>query len=342
MVRFGIMGFGLHAEKRLAEGFRGAHHARLVALSRREAGRAGESAKRFDVPHAFGSKEELCACPEVDAVIVATPNACHCADTLLALARGKPVLCEKPMATNAAECRRMIAAAQAAHLPLGAAQVFRFHNSVCRLRERVGAGDIGRPIYARAEFCIPGKGHPRRWMYNRALAGGGVLADLGVHCIDLLRFVLQDEVVATDARAVYEENSGDVETAAGLLLQFGGGAWGAVGVSSRSDYRTPAEIVGEEGALLVNPALSLEEPVILELRRDGKVVETERLFNASSFSRMLDGFALAVEGRQPFSCPGEEGLQNQLVLDAAYAAIHARPAFTRHGSVSGPPCVADG
>jgi 1,5-anhydro-D-fructose reductase (1,5-anhydro-D-mannitol-forming) len=321
MVRFGVLGFGLHAERRLVGGFAGARHARLSALSRRDSARAERSAEKFAVPHAFGSAEELCRSREVDAILVATPNACHCADTLLALSHGKPVLCEKPMAMNANECRRMIAAAHTAGLPLGVAQVFRFNNSVIRLRERVEAGEIGRPIYARAEFCIPGRGHPRVWMYDRALAGGGALADLGVHCIDVLRFILQDDIVAQDARASSDSDSGDVEAAASLLLQFGRGALGAVMVSSRAAYRTPVEIVGEGGTLFARPAFSLDEPVLIEQRRGGELVDTERLFNSGSFARMLDAFALTVESKQPFACPGEEGLQNQIVLDAAYSRL---------------------
>jgi 1,5-anhydro-D-fructose reductase (1,5-anhydro-D-mannitol-forming) len=321
MVRFGILGFGLHAERRLVGGFASARHARLTALCRRDAVKAKRSAQKFSIPYVFGSAEELCRSSEVDAILVATPNACHCADTLLALENGKPVLCEKPMAMNAAECRRMIAAAQAAGLTLGVAQVFRFNHSIIRLRERLAAGEIGRPIYVRAEFCILGNGHPRTWMYNRALAGGGALADLGVHCVDVLRFVLQDEIVTQDARAFSDSESGDVEAVASLLLQFGGGTLGTVMVSSRADYRSPVEIVGESGTLYARPALSLQEPVLIELRRDGELVDTERLFNRDSFSAMLDAFALAVEKKQAFACSGEEGLKNQLVLDAAYSRL---------------------
>jgi predicted dehydrogenase len=321
MVRFGILGFGLHAEKRLLGAFAGARHAQLVALSRRDPVRAGESAAKFGVPHAFGSPDDLCCSPDVDAILVATPNASHCADTLMALGRGKPVLCEKPMAMNAGECRRMVEAAREAGLVLGIAQVTRFHHSILRLRERLEAGEIGRPVYARAEFSIPGKGHPRLWMYRRQIAGGGALADLGVHCIDALRFVLQDEVAGTAARAVSDQDSGDVEAAASLVLQFERGTLATVMASTRSYYRTPIEIVGELGTLLVNPALSLDDAVTIELRRGGELIDAERLYNTGSFSRMLDAFALAVEGERPFPCSGEEGLKNQLVLDAAYAAI---------------------
>src|SRR5438874_12661886 len=132
MVRFGILGFGLHAVKRLMPGFALAQNCRVTALSRRNLAKARESARQHNIPLAFDSAEELCRSAEVDAVFVTTPNACHLADVLLAVRCGKPVLCEKPMAVNADECRRMVEAAREARLLLGVAQVFRFENSTAR------------------------------------------------------------------------------------------------------------------------------------------------------------------------------------------------------------------
>ena len=155
MIRFGILGFGLHAVKRLMPGFAGAKRCRVSALSRRKLGEARASAKQFGIPLAFDSAEELCKSKEVDAVFVATPNASHLADVLLALKHGKPVLVEKPMGMNAAECRKMVEAAHKARLTLGVAQVFRFEDSTARLRERVASHELGKVIFARSEFSYP-------------------------------------------------------------------------------------------------------------------------------------------------------------------------------------------
>ena len=110
-------------------GFALAQNCRVTALSRRSLEKARESSRQHNIPLAFDSAEELCRSPEVDAVFVTTPNACHLADVLLALRSGKPVLCEKPMAIHAAECRQMVEAARSAGLLLGVAQVFRFEES---------------------------------------------------------------------------------------------------------------------------------------------------------------------------------------------------------------------
>ena len=124
MIRYGILGFGLHAVRRLIPGFGGAHNSRVTALSRRDMKQAEASAAEYKIPYAFDSAADLCRSPEVDAVFVATPNCSHVKDVLLAIESGKPVLCEKPMGMNAGECRQMVEAARQANLLLGVAKSF--------------------------------------------------------------------------------------------------------------------------------------------------------------------------------------------------------------------------
>jgi predicted dehydrogenase len=322
MVRFGILGFGLHGHKRLMPGFRLAQNCRVTALSRRSLDKAQESARQHDIPLAFNSAEELCRSTEVDAVFVTTPNACHLADVLLAIRCGKPVLCEKPMGVNADECRKMVEAARQAGVLLGVAQVFRFEESAAWFRRQVASGQIGRIVFARSEFSFPaGPEHPRAWINDPAVAGGGPIADVGVHCIDSLRYILQDEVVRVSARGFHNGGSGGVEAAAALTLEFSRGTLGAVLVSFRSPYRTPLELVGESGVIRGDDVLNVERPITLELRRAGSVAETESVSNHYAYARQVDAFAAAVEGTATFPVPGEEGWQNQAILDAAYRGL---------------------
>jgi len=321
MIRFGIAGFGLHAVRRLMPGFALARNCKVAALSRRDSNKAREAAAQYGIPHVFASTEKLARCPEVDAVLVTTPNACHLQDVLTAVAAGKPVLCEKPMGMNAEECRQMVEAARSAGVLLGVAQVFRFEESTARFRERVAAGDIGRPIFARAEFSFPGSGHHRTWLYNRSMSGGGPIADVGVHCIDALRYILQDEPRLVSALGRDDERSGEVEAAAILTLEFQRGTLATVLVSTRAHYRTPLEIVGDAGVLRADDALNVERPIQLELWRDGQRVAEETVSNQLAYARQVDSFAAAVEEREVFPVPGQEGAQNQLILDAAYRSL---------------------
>lgn len=320
MVRFGILGFGLHAAKRLMPGFQRAKNSCVTAISRRDLGKAQNSARTYGIPFAFDSPTELCRCPEVDVVFVASPNACHLGHVLLALECSKPVLCEKPMGVSARQCKQMLEAAGKAGLLLGVAQVFRFAESLIRLRGRLRSGQIGSPVLARCEFSYDGLRHPRQWINDPFLAGGGPIADVGVHCIDALRFVLRDEVASVHACGLFDSPSSQMENTAALTLQFRHGTLGTVLVSKRVAYRTPLEFVGEAGTLRVDDGLSVDRPVRLELLRNG-LVETEELTNELAYARQVDMFAEAVKGKAEFSVPAEEGWRNQLVLDAAYRSL---------------------
>lgn len=315
MVRFGIVGFGLHAVKRVMPAFERVRHCSVTALSRRNLSDAKASADKFGIPQAFDSSEALCASPEVDAVFVTTPDAFHLRDVLTALEHGKPVLCEKPMAMNAAEARQMVKAAERKRLLLGVAQVFRFEDSVLRVRELLAEGALGRVLLARSEFCYPGQTHPRQWLRNPELACAGPIADVGVHCIDALRFMLQDEVQSVFTSAAYDTAS-PLETSATMNLKFRNGSLGTVSVSILAAYRTPFEVVGEKGSIRAENFFTVETPIDLLIETDGKV-RREQPSNHNAYARQFDAFAAAVERGTPFVAPGEEGLKNQLVLDAA-------------------------
>src|SRR5271165_2650480 len=320
MIRFGIVGFGLHAVKRMMPAFQRASRCRVVALSRRDLGQAEVSARQFQIEHAFASTANLCSSPDVDAVFVASPDALHCSDVLTSVQHCKPVLCEKPMAMNAAEARTMVDAARKAGVMLGVAHVMRFEASVKLIREHIVAGAIGRPQVARADFFAPMLTSARTWVSNPKLAAGGPLSDIGIHCIDTLRFLLGDEVRAVSSRAHYDSH-GVMEASAATVLEFANGTLATVSVSARSPYQTFLEVAGETGVLSALYALTIERPVAVELRRGFEVVERREVSNADAYGAQVDAFAAAIEEGCDFEVPGEEGLKNQLILDAAFRSV---------------------
>jgi predicted dehydrogenase len=322
MVRFGIVGFGLHAVKRLMRGFAHAKNCRVTALSRRDLGKAQASAREYNIPLAFDSAKELAHSPEVDAVLVTTPNSLHAQDVLASVSAGKAVLCEKPLAMNSLEARAMVEAARRKNVCFGVAHVFRFDESVRRIRDHVAAGATGKPLFARSEFSfLADPSHPRKWLYDSSLAGAGPIFDIGVHCIDALRFILQDEVARVSATAASDERSGSVEAVAALTLEFSRGTLGIVPVSFRAPYRTPIEIVGDSGALWADNAFSVECPVEIQIRQADQVTSRETVSNQFAYTLQVDAFADWVEGRGQFPAPGEEGWQNQEILDAALRSV---------------------
>src|SRR5207244_11514811 len=173
-------------------------------------------------------------------------------------------------------------------------------------------GQIGRPIFARSEFSFQAAGgHPRTWLYDPAVAGGGPIADVGVHSVDALRYILQDEVLRVSARGMHDHESGELEAAAALILEFSRRTLASVLVSYRAGYRTPIEVVGENGALRADDGLNVEHPITLELRRDGAIVESEPVSNQGAYARQVHGFAAAVEGTSEFAASCERGWRQQ-------------------------------
>ena len=317
-VRFAILGFGHHAVRRLMPAFAASKQAKLTGIWRRDQAAARKACDEFGIANCFATAEELCSSPEVDAVFITSPDAMHLADTLLAFSHGKAVLCEKPVAMNAAEAAEMDAAAGKAGLLYGVAQNFRFNRSVEWIRTKVLAGAIGEPQLAHALYSYPARLAPRKWITDPTLACGGPIADVGVHCIDALRYVLGRDVESVSTLARRDEASGEVEAVASIQMEMTGGVYAQVSASARAPYRTLIEVTGSDGVLIAENGLTVDRPVDLVLRRAGEVVETATLENGEGYTLMLDEFAGAFRGQGAFRASGHDAVTNMKVLDAAY------------------------
>jgi 1,5-anhydro-D-fructose reductase (1,5-anhydro-D-mannitol-forming) len=317
-VRFAILGFGHHAVRRLLPAFLRSEHATLRGMWRRDQAAAAQNCVDHQIPHCFSTREELCSSPEIDVVFITSPDAMHRDDMLLALSHGKAVLCEKPVAMNAAEAEEMNAAAKAAGVVFGVAQNFRYNRSLEWMREQIAEGRIGKPQLAHAQYAYAAQMAPRKWINDPSLACGGPIADVGVHCIDALRFVLGEDVVSISTVARKDDASGEVEAIASLQMEMTGGVYANVTASARALYRTVVEVTGSEGVLVAENGLTVDRPVQLVVRRAGELMETTTVENGDGYVRMLDSFAQAFRGGGSFAASGEDGVLNMRGLDAAY------------------------
>ena len=318
LIRFAILGFGHHAVRRLLPAFAKTKYAKLVGMWRRDQAAARANCAEYKIEHNFASREELCASPEVDVVFITSPDAMHLEDALLAFRSGKAVLCEKPVAMNAAEARQMNDAAKAAGVLFGVAQNFRYNRSLEWMREKIKAGHIGKPQLAHSEFAYPADRAPRRWIMDPTLACGGPIADVGVHCIDALRFVLDEEIRSVSTLAGKAHAQEKVEATASLQLEMTGGVLASVTVSARAPYRTLVEVTGADGVLIAENGLTVDRPVDLVLRRAGELIETATVENGDGYTRMMDAFAQAYLGKGTFAASGADGVLNMQAVDAAF------------------------
>jgi predicted dehydrogenase len=318
MIRYGILGFGHHAAKRLINGFHEAKDSKLVALWRRDSAKARANASQYSIPLVFETPEALCSSSEIDAIFIVSPDALHLSHVLLAAKHGKAILCEKPLAMNAGEVEEMLAAAKAANVRFGVAQNMRFNRSLEIIHRWIAEGRIGKPQLAHSQFSYAAAGSPRTWIYDPSLALGGPIGDVGIHCIDALRFVLGTDVTGVSTLAHRDAGSGEVESHAVVALDLASGAMAVVTVTTRSGYRSLIEVTGETGVILCEDGLTVDFPVDVILRRGSEILETQRVSNADAYSLMLDGFSSWVEGRGAYPAPATDALHNQRVLDAAY------------------------
>jgi predicted dehydrogenase len=321
-VRYGIIGFGGFAERTIAPAIRACANSELVAIQKRSIAAAREKAAALTIPLAFNSVVDLVAHPDVDAVFIVSANAAHCAETHSAARAGKHVLVEKPMALNSQEASAMIEACERSKVKLMVGHMIRFSPLAARMREIVRSGRIGKVVFATSEYFYDARLTHRGWLTSRAIAGGGPIFDIGVHCLDTLRFVLEDEVASLRCHLQPALTETATERTAVMSLEFSGGTLASIVTS----YEAPAgrsfiEIVGTEGVLSAYDFTlgGKTTPLRIDLRTDGRTLKSEEegiaipnlyVEEVTSFSSsILDGKAPAI--------PGVVGLENQRVLDLA-------------------------
>lgn len=250
MIRYAITGFGRFAEKAIAPAIQRSHNSTLVAIHNRSLAKAQTVAATLRVPLAFDSVSELVAHPDVDAVFITSPNSFHCEETLLAAEARKHVLCEKPMAMNVAECERMIDACSRNNVKLMVGHMLRLSPLVVRMRELVHSGAIGKVIRAESNFIYDGRLSTRSWLLDRRIAGGGPTFDIGVHCLDTLRFILDDEVVSVHQELTPNPTLERTESSSQLLLRFSQGIPATIFTSYETPLRQSyVEILGTEARI---------------------------------------------------------------------------------------------
>ena len=269
-LRFGILGTGQMAANFAAElrALRGAGVVAAGVGSRRRAA-AQAFAATHGIERAFGSYEELAADPDIDVAYIATPHVYHEAHTVLCLRSGKHVLCEKPLALNAAQADRMIECARAHGRFLMEALWTRFLPAFRAARRLVAGGALGRiSLITGGGAFVPG-GKSDQYLLNRAL-GGGVLLDAGVYYVSLVEDLL-GPALRVQAGGII--GSLGVDEQDYWLSEHADGAQAGCYVSLRTRRPPELEILGDRGRLLLHAPVFC--PSRLTLVRPGEADEVQ-------------------------------------------------------------------
>jgi len=286
----------------------------LVAVANWRPESAGELAERHDIPRVTTDWEALAADPEVEAAIVATPNALHAPQAIALLEAGKHVMVEKPMGTTVAECDAMLAASKMSGAHLMVAHCWRFRDEVVAMRDRIAAGELGEVVKTRG-YGVHANWGPSGWFTQRELAGGGALVDMGVHAIDTARFLLGEPVPERVCATVGTRyGSYDVDDDDVLLITWSNGTNSIVESGwwhpHRGGMEADTEVYGTKGYARIWPP----DPPSEEYEHG-----TQPMYTAQA-KEFLDAIA---ERRAPRP-GGEDGRVVMQVVEMAYRSAAER------------------
>jgi predicted dehydrogenase len=319
MIRWGLVGTGAIANKRVGPGLVSAQNSKLVAVCDVVEDSLRAFADRFQIPHAYLSFDELLVNPEVDAVYLATPVFLHSSQAIQALKAGKHVLVEKPMALSVAEGEEMVQVARAMGKTLATAYYRRFFPKVQRAKQLIANDTLGKVVMVVSVYHTwydPGPGAAGSWRTEKARAGGGVLWDMGSHRFDLLvgLFGMPTQVWAVTETLAHDY---EVEDTASVYFKLVNGAqcmstwqW------SSQTWVDHLAIIGTRGKIVLEPVDSPNLTLYIGRGRSQERFDEQIPLPENVHLPMIQDFVDAIlQGKDPVEV-GEEGLKINRLLAA--------------------------
>ncbi len=329
-LRVALMGLGGYA-RRVAEAMKQCERAVLAGIVTGTPSKAAEWKKVYNIPdkniYSYETLSEIRNNPDIDAVYVITPNSLHHKHVLQVAATGKHVICEKPIADNAAQAREMIEACKKAGVKLYVGYRLHFEphtRELIRMRE---AGELGRISHVNTYMGFK-IGDPSQWRLRKALAGGGAMMDVGVYAINGARYAVGEEPVWVTAQEIKTDPVKFAEVDETVLFQLGfpGGVVASCGTTYNFNNYERLYVIGEKGFAELSPAYSYGP--IKGRTQKGPMDLPHTVHQALQ----MDGIANCMLHNAPDpNVSGEEGLKDMKVIDAVYASIRNGGAKTMIG-----------
>jgi predicted dehydrogenase len=314
-LRIGVLGAARIVPTALLTPARSVPEVVVTAIAARDPNRARAYAARHGIPRALASYDDLVDDPDIDAVYNPLPNGLHCAWTLRALGSGKHVLCEKPLASNAAEALQMEQAADRAGRVLMEAFHWRYHPLAARMIAIATDGTLGRIQRIETNMCVPLM-LPGNIRYDYGL-GGGATMDTGCYAVHMLRHLAGAEPEVTRAEA--RLSSPKVDRCMTADVTFADGRTGRVRCSmfSWTLLDISARVVGDKGEMRVfNPIAPQLYHRLTVRTAEGK--RAIRLPGKSTYEHQLRAFAECVNSGTPVLTSAADGVANMRVIDRIY------------------------
>ena len=322
-----VVGLGHLSLEQILPGLGQARSVRLMGLVSGHRDKALALAAQHGVPernvYDYAAFDRIKDNPDIEAVYIVLPNSMHLEYVTRAAQAGKHVLCEKPMATSAADAERMIAACRDANVKLMIAYRMQYEATQRATIAMVRGKELGdlRMIQAvNGQNDVPGQ-----WRQIKAMAGGGSVPDVGIYCYNAFRYLTGEEPVEIRAKLTRPKDDPrfrEIEDVAEFTLTFPSGVVG-VGSSGYSFHETRSlQVLASKGAISLENAFAYNNLTMMVSRKVGAVngVDHRRFPPKNQFATEMDHFADAVRADRTPHTPGEEGLQDMRIMEAIYQA----------------------
>ena len=317
-LRWGLIGAGDIARKRIAQALRDVPNCDLISVSRSRSDLAKGFANEFGARKWYSSWREQVTDEEIDAIYIATPVYLHAEQAIVAASAGKHVLCEKPMALTVAECNEMIDACRRNNVKLGVAYYRRFYPVVERAKQLIDCGEIGKVTIAQVnafETFDPANENPRHWLVEKAKSGGGPMMDFGCHRVELL-MNLFGNVQSVRGLTSHETFCREVEDTASALIRFGNGTCASVTVTHAArEPKDTLDIYGTVGSIHI-PVLNAGKMIVRS--EPGERIE-EHPPDQNFHSPLIANFAGAVLNDGEPVVNGEIGRDVSAMVERIYS-----------------------
>jgi predicted dehydrogenase len=326
-VGWGIIGTGW-VSSLVAQCIKTGRNTKLVAVVSRSKESANKFAAEYGISGAYNSLEEMLHNPEVEAVYVGTPNDLHATQTMQAAEAGKHVLCEKPMAPTVTECRSMIEVCKRHGVKLGINYDYRQHPAHIKAREIIASGELGRVINVNSQVCVRWQPRPagsEKWFYRPGMVGHGAMSRIGVHRLDMMRFLLGQEAVEVGAYIGEVTGERPFEETGVVMLRFEKGVLATLHFSIEFPHgNNDTEINGSKASLFMTGA-TLWSGQGGELHLKSDAIFTKYQFEKTDMYRdSVEVFSKCIEDNTQPPATGMDGLRVAQICAAMFESINKK------------------
>lgn len=333
-IRWGVIGAGGIADRRTMPAMMLAENAELIAVMDINKELTEACKVKYNCKRAYDNEAALLADPEIDAVYIASPVFLHAKQAMAAADAGKHILIEKPLAMTAEEGQQVADYCKQKGVKLAVGLMMRFGAYVQAMKKAVADGKIGKPVSAYAQFTCWYPDMPGNWRQSKRNGGGGAMMDMGVHCIDLLQYILGSKAMQVAAFHDTLSFQYEVEDSSTVMLRMENGAQCVV----QSNFNIPddaakwrIEIFGDQGRLIGDTIIGQVDGGTLDAlflgpqggydaqqdKKDGKKEQIEVEFG-NMYTREIESFCNSILNDLPIEVPAEDAIRVQRIMEAAY------------------------